>query len=82
MLAKPFSNQAVPVPVPTGKPVLQSILEIVTGRNLDPVEVAYSSYTVPVGPAKYGMRQSILVRKETNLRTGHTMTTEEKGGVA
>lgn len=82
MLAKLFPNQAVQKPTDRPKPMLQSILETVTGRNLDPTRVEYSSYTTPVGSEKHGMRQSILVRKETNLRTGHTITTEEKGGIA
>lgn len=61
------------------KSVMQAILERVTGRNLDPVEVTYSYRTQPVGR---GYHQSIYVETTTNLRTGDKVTTETKGGVA
>ncbi|TXH46238.1 MAG: hypothetical protein E6Q97_29950 [Desulfurellales bacterium] len=68
-------------PQSTAQPVpfAQAVLEALTGRDLDPVEVAYTSESVPVGR---GYHQSILVRTERNLRTNSVTVTREKGGVA
>ena len=74
MSASTFANSTC-----KDKSVTQAFLERVTGRNLDPVETTYSSRTQPVG---WGYHQSIYVEKTTNLRTGDTVTTETKGGVA
>lgn len=60
-------------------PFAQAVLEALTGRDLDPVEVTYTTEQVPVGR---GYHQSIHVRTERNLRTNSVTVTREKGGVA
>lgn len=57
----------------------QAVLEALTGRDLDPVEVTYNAEFVPVGR---GYHQSVSVRTERNLRTNSVVVTREKGGVA
>lgn len=60
-------------------PFAQAVLEALTGRDLDPVEVIYTTEQMPVG---HGFHQSIHVRAERNLRTDVVTVTREKGGVA
>lgn len=60
-------------------PLVQAILETLTGRNLDPVEVTYTTESVHVG---HGYHQSIHVRSQRNLRSGVTTVDRTKGGVA
>lgn len=61
------------------KPLAQAVLEQLTGRNLDPRRVTYSSEREPVG---WGYHQSIYVTVEENLRTGDKQTTRTRGNVA
>lgn len=63
------------------KPLLQSLLEGVTGRNLDPVRITHSAKYIPV-PNHPEYNQSIYVRTVENLRTGEIRIYKEKGGVA
>lgn len=60
-------------------PLAQAILEALTGRDLDPIEVTYTTESVHVGR---GYHQSIHVRSQHNLRTGATTVERTPGGVA
>lgn len=61
------------------KPLLQSMLEHVTGRNLDPRRTTYSSEQEHVGK---GYHQTIYVERHENLRTGDVVVTRERGNIA
>lgn len=60
------------------KPLLQAVLEQVTGRNLDPRRTTYSSEREPVGR---GYHQTIYVERHENLRTGDVVITKERGNI-